>query len=118
MSVAKAFLSGTQSLGKINLIFSIFMLSLIIVILLFALHFIVLTPDEKWPPKCDNSPATTTEVATNCSDLTKQQTIVAVVIIIVILLGIAYFTFAFRNNKALQTISGANVEAKFIKGLF
>lgn len=115
MSIAKSFLSGTQTLGKMNIYISTFVMFIVVIGLIALLYSIAKTPNKNWPQRCDPSK---TQQSVNCVNLSKNQTMILLVFIILVLSGIGFFTFSFRNSKALQTMRGAGVEANFVKGLF
>ena len=111
MSIFGAYLSGTQTLGKINTYITLFILSIFILITLFFLYNTIFNYKPK--PHCDTVPP-----GVECSSMTRGGTIILISIILAILVGIFYFNFVLKDNKAFQTVRGVRSQANFVNNLF
>ena len=111
MSIFNAYLSGTRALGKINTYITLFILSIFILISLFFLYNTIFNYTPK--PHCDTVPP-----GVECSTMTRGGTILLISIILIILVGIFYFNFVLKDNKAYQTARGVTSQANFVNNLF
>lgn len=111
MTLLNTYISGTQTLGKINTYITLFIVSIFILIALFFLYNAVFNYTEKPPCSADSQ-------GQDCENVPRRVSIAIIIIILAVLVAIFYFNFALKDNKAYQTMSGVKTQANFVNNLF
>ena len=116
MSLINDFISGTQSLGKLSIMLTIFGSVIIVLITGYFLFQAIFNYPTAPPQPCKKDE--NGKLPENCSDLNRTQTIILLSLVILFFIVTIIVSYMYRNNKAFQTLEGAKFEVNSIAGLF